>query len=171
MVRTHACACQCFELSAGTSPQCPAARLRSVSTSSGTSLDTLSGTTSSAYNWPVSTTAQRNRCGAPQLRMQKCIWLGKVSETGETTSQQNATEQGVLKARTVRQLQPDFNLTLRFETRSPALGGSIGYALGTCFAHPYQGLERQINQIDTATSGVSIGNAASQVSGRQASSF
>ena len=36
---------------------------------------------------------------------QKCIWLGKVSETGENYV---ATKQGVLKARTVRRLQPDF---------------------------------------------------------------
>ena len=39
-----------------------------------------------------------------ELRMQKCIWLGKVSETGENYV---ATEQGVTKVRTVRRLQPD----------------------------------------------------------------
>ena len=44
-----------------------------------------------------------------ELRMQKCIWLGKVSETGENYV---ATEQGVTKVRTVRRLQPDFQYDL-----------------------------------------------------------
>ena len=44
-----------------------------------------------------------------ELRMQKCIWLGKVSETGENYV---ATEQGVTKVRTVRKLQPDFKYAL-----------------------------------------------------------
>ena len=41
--------------------------------------------------------------------MQKCIWLGKVSETGENYV---ATESGVQKVRTVRRLQPDFKSDL-----------------------------------------------------------
>ena len=40
-----------------------------------------------------------------ELRMQKCIWLVKVSETGENYV---ATEQGVAEVRTVRRLQPGF---------------------------------------------------------------
>ena len=43
------------------------------------------------------------------LQMQKCIWLAKVSETGENYV---ATESGVQKVRTVRRLQPDFKYDL-----------------------------------------------------------
>ena len=52
---------------------------------------------------------QHKQLPKADLRMQKCIWLGKVSETGENYV---ATEQGVLKARTVRRLQPDFKYDL-----------------------------------------------------------
>ena len=48
---------------------------------------------------------QHKKLPKADLRTQKCIWLGKVSETGESYV---ATEQGVLKARTVKRLQPDF---------------------------------------------------------------
>ena len=40
---------------------------------------------------------------------QKCIWLGKISETGENYV---ATESGIQKVRTVRRLQPDFKYDL-----------------------------------------------------------
>ena len=52
---------------------------------------------------------QHKQLPKADLRMQKCIWLGKVSETGENYV---ATAQGVLKARTVRRLQPDFKYDL-----------------------------------------------------------
>ena len=48
---------------------------------------------------------QHKKLQIADLRMQKCIWLGKVSETGENYV---ATESGVQKVRTVRRLQPDF---------------------------------------------------------------
>ena len=47
----------------------------------------------------------------PKADLQKCMWLGKVSKTEENYV---ATEQGVLKARTVRRLQPDFKYDLAF---------------------------------------------------------
>ena len=52
---------------------------------------------------------QHKKLPKADLRMQKCIWLGKVSETGENYV---ATESGVQKARTVRRLQPDFKYDL-----------------------------------------------------------
>ena len=48
---------------------------------------------------------QHKKLPKADLRMQKCIWLGKVSETGENYV---APETGVQKVRTVRRLQPDF---------------------------------------------------------------
>ena len=50
---------------------------------------------------------QHKKLPKADLRMQKCTWLGKVSETGENYV---ATEQGVL--RTVRRLQPAFKCDL-----------------------------------------------------------
>ena len=50
-----------------------------------------------------------------ELRMQKRIWLGKVSETGENYV---ATEQGVTKVRTVRRLQPDFKYDLALRNKT-----------------------------------------------------
>ena len=52
---------------------------------------------------------QHKKLPKADLRMQKCIWLGKVSETGENYV---ATESDVQKVRTVRRLQPDFNYDL-----------------------------------------------------------
>ena len=52
---------------------------------------------------------QHKKLPKADLRMQKCIWLGKVSETGENYV---ATESGVQKVRTVRRLQPDFKYDL-----------------------------------------------------------
>ena len=48
---------------------------------------------------------QHKKLQKADLRMQKCIWLGKVSETGENYV---ATESGVQKGRTMRRLQPNF---------------------------------------------------------------
>ena len=50
-----------------------------------------------------------NRKTRPK-HMQKCIWLGQASEAGENYV---ATEQGVLKVRTVRRLQPNTKQSLR----------------------------------------------------------
>ena len=52
---------------------------------------------------------QHKKLPKADLRMQKCIWLGKVSETGENYV---ATESGVQKVRTVQRLQPDFKYDL-----------------------------------------------------------
>ena len=52
---------------------------------------------------------QHKKLPNADLQMQKCIWLGKVSETGENFV---ATESGVQKVRTVRRLQPDFKYDL-----------------------------------------------------------
>ena len=52
---------------------------------------------------------QHKKLPKADLRMQKCIWLGKVSETGENYV---ATESGVQKVRKVRRLQPDFKCDL-----------------------------------------------------------
>ena len=52
---------------------------------------------------------QHKKLPKADLRMQKCIWLGKVSETGENYV---ATESGVQKVRTVRRLQPHFKYDL-----------------------------------------------------------
>ena len=52
---------------------------------------------------------QHKKLPKADLRMQKCIWLGKVSETGKNYV---ATESGVQKVRTVRRLQPDFKYDL-----------------------------------------------------------
>ena len=52
---------------------------------------------------------QHKKLPKADVRMQKCIWLGKVSETGENYV---ATESGVQKVRTVRRLQPDFKYDL-----------------------------------------------------------
>ena len=52
---------------------------------------------------------QHKKLPKADLRTQKCIWLGQVSETGENHV---ATESGVQKARTVRRLQPDFKYDL-----------------------------------------------------------
>ena len=52
---------------------------------------------------------QHKKLPKADLRMQKCIWLGQVSETGENYV---ATESGVQKVRTVRRLQPDFKYDL-----------------------------------------------------------
>ena len=49
-----------------------------------------------------------------ELRMQNCIWLGKISETSENYV---ATEQGVTKVRTVRRLQPDFKYDLALQNK------------------------------------------------------
>ena len=52
---------------------------------------------------------QHKKLPKAELRMQKCIWLEKVSETGENDV---ATESGVQKVRTARRLQPDFKYDL-----------------------------------------------------------
>ena len=52
---------------------------------------------------------QHKKLPKADLRMQKCIWLGKVSETGQNYV---ATESGVQKVRTVRRLLPDFKYDL-----------------------------------------------------------
>ena len=60
---------------------------------------------------------QHKKLPEADLRMQKCIWLGKVSETGENYV---ATESGIQNVRTVRRLQPDFKYDL---TKFPAHHG------------------------------------------------
>ena len=52
---------------------------------------------------------QHKKLPKADLRMQTCIWLGKVSETGENYV---ATKAGIQKVRTVRRLQPDFKYDL-----------------------------------------------------------
>ena len=74
---------------------------------------------------------QHKKLRKADLRMQKCIWLGEVSETGENYV---ATETGVQKVRTVRRLQPDFNcdlvLTLGATTEhlQPVICNTVGHA-------------------------------------------
>ena len=48
---------------------------------------------------------QHKKLPIADLRMQKCIWLGKVSETGKIYV---VTESGIQKVRRVWRLQPDF---------------------------------------------------------------
>ena len=52
---------------------------------------------------------QHKKLPKADLRVQKCVWLGKASETGENYV---ATETGVQKVQTVRRLQPDFKYDL-----------------------------------------------------------
>ena len=79
---------------------------------------------------------QHKKLPKADLRMQKCIWLGKVSETGENFV---ATEAGVQKVRTVRRLQPDFKYDLALlntmgtttEHLQPVVRNTVGHATTT----------------------------------------
>ena len=80
---------------------------------------------------------QHKKLPKADLRMQKCIWLGKVSEPGDYYV---ATESGVLKVRTVRRLQPDFKYELALlskvtgapsEHLQPVVRNTVGYATTT----------------------------------------
>ena len=65
---------------------------------------------------------QHKKLPKADLRMQTCIWLGKVSETGENYV---ATETGVQKVRTVRRLQPDF-IQIRPRTTKQSFRHTLG---------------------------------------------
>ena len=80
---------------------------------------------------------QHKKLPKADLRMQKCIWLGKVSETGQNYV---ATESGVQKVRTVRRLQPDFRHDLAllnkvsgtpWAPRRNTFRNTVGYATTT----------------------------------------
>ena len=82
---------------------------------------------------------QHKKLPKADLRMQKCIWLGTVSETGENYV---ATETGVQKVRTARRLQltrlqlrpratePGFRHTLGATTKhlQPVIRNTVGHA-------------------------------------------
>ena len=70
---------------------------------------------------------QHKKLPKADLRMQKCIWLGKVSETGENYV---ATETGVQKVRTVRRLQ-----VTRLQLRPRATKQSFRHTLGATTKH------------------------------------
>ena len=66
---------------------------------------------------------QHKKLPKADLRMQKCIWLGKVSETGENYV---ATESGVQKVRTVNSAETTTGLQIRPRTIEQSFRHTVG---------------------------------------------